>query len=108
VHGVSAYLVAQTTRELGIRIALGASERSVVGLVLRHGLTVALAGTAAGLAGAFALTRLMRTLLFGVNGADPITFAAVAIGLGAVAIGACYLPARRAAHIDPAVALRCE
>ncbi len=108
IYGVMAYLVGQTTREIGIRMALGATDRAVLGLVLRQGLSVALAGAAIGLAGAFALQRLMASLLFGVQGADPLTFAAVALLLTGTALLATYIPARRAARIDPIVSLRTE
>jgi predicted permease len=108
VYGVMAYLVSQTAREIGIRIALGATQRAVVGMILRQGLTVSLAGTAVGLAGAVALTRFMQGLLFGVRGGDPATFGAVFVGLTAVALGACYLPARRAARIDATISLRAD
>ena len=108
VYGVMAYLVSQTTREIGIRIALGATQRAVVGMILRQGLAVSLAGTAVGLGGAVALTRFMQGLLFGVRGGDPATFGAVFAGLTAIALGACYLPARRAARIDATISLRAE
>ena len=108
VYGVMAYLVSQTTREIGIRIALGATEQAVVRMILRQGLTVTLAGTAAGMAAAPAATRFMQRLLFGVRGADPMTFAAVFAGLTAIALAACYLPARRAARIDATISLRAE
>jgi predicted permease len=108
IYGVMAYLVSQGTRELGIRLALGAAPRDLLVLVVRHGMSVALAGTALGLAGAFALTRFMRTLLFGVQASDPVTFAVIAATLTLVAFIACYVPARRAARIDPIVSLRSE
>jgi putative ABC transport system permease protein len=108
IYGVMAYLVGQSTREIGIRMALGASQRAVLAMMLRQGLTVALAGAAIGVAGALALSRVMRSLLFGVQGSDPLTFAAVSLLLGGVALVATYLPARRAARIDPMVSLRTE
>jgi predicted permease len=108
VYGVMAFLVAQGTREIGIRIALGATERAVVGMVLRHGMTVAAIGATAGVVAAFASTRFMRSLLFEVDSTDPVTFAAVAVGLAAVALVASYIPARRAARIDPLTSLRSE
>jgi predicted permease len=108
VYGVMAFLVTQGTREIGIRIALGASERRVLGLVLGQGLAVAAGGGAIGLAFAFVLTRSLRSLLFGVRDTDPITFAAVALVLVSTALAATYFPARRAARTDPMVSLRTE
>jgi len=108
IYGVMAYAVAQRTNEIGLRIALGAQARDVIGLILRQGLSLALLGTALGLAGAYGLTRLMKTLLFGVNATDPLTYAGVAALLVLVALLACYLPARRAAKVDPMIALRYE
>jgi len=108
IYGVVAYLVTQGTRELGIRMALGATPRAILLLILQHGLRVALVGVGAGLAGAFALTRFMRNLLFGIDAADPATFATVSLLLTAIALAASYLPARRAARIDPTVSLRSE
>ena len=108
IYGVIAYLVSQGTRELGIRMALGATPRGILLLIVRQGMTVALAGLAIGLAGAFVLTRFMRSLLFGVGASDPVTFVAIALVLAAVALAASYLPARRAARIDPVVSLRSE
>ena len=108
IYGVMAFLVTQGIREIGIRIALGATERAVLGLVLRQGMAVALSGAALGLAGAFVLTRFMHSLLFGVRGTDPLTFAAVAAMLTSIALIATYLPARRAARIDPMISLRSE
>jgi ABC-type antimicrobial peptide transport system permease subunit len=108
IYGVIAYLVTQSTRELGIRMALGATPHGILLLILRHGLGVALLGVGAGVAGAFALTRFMRNLLFGVDAADPATFATVSLLLTAVAAAASYFPARRAARIDPMVSLRSE
>jgi putative ABC transport system permease protein len=108
VYGVTAYLVSQTTREIGIRIALGATEQAVVRMILRQGLAVCLVGMGLGLAGALAATRFMQRLLFGVRGADPATFAAVFVGLAAVVLAACYVPARRAARVDATISLRAE
>jgi len=107
-YGVMAYEVGQATRELGIRLALGATPRRLVGLVLREGLTLSLAGVAVGVAVALLLTRAMRSLLFGVPAFDPATFAAVAAVLLCAALAACYLPARRAAAVDPVRSLRGE
>ena len=106
IYGVIAYLVAQGTRELGIRMALGARREACSALVVRHGMGIALAGVAAGVAGAFALTRFMGTLLFGVTASDPLTFALVPVLLAAVALVASYMPGRRAARIDPMISLR--
>jgi predicted permease len=106
LYGVMAYAVAQRTRELGVRLALGAARGNVLGLVLRQGLTLALAGGAVGLAGALALSRLLQSQLYGVRAADPATLAGVVLLLGAVAFVAALVPARRATRVDPAVALR--
>jgi ABC-type antimicrobial peptide transport system permease subunit len=89
-------------------MALGATEGNVLAMVLRQGLAVAAAGAALGLAAAFVLSRFLESLLFGVRGNDPLTFASVALGLGGVALLACYVPARRAARIDPIASLRAE
>jgi predicted permease len=108
VYGVMAYLVSQGTRELGIRLALGAAPGDLLKLVIRQGMVVALVGTGLGLAGAMLLTRFMRALLFGVRPSDPLTFVAIAAALTVVALAASYIPARRAARIDPIVSLRAE
>jgi putative ABC transport system permease protein len=108
IYGVISYSVAQRTREIGIRVALGASERSLLRLVLDRGVVLTAAGLVIGLAGAVALTRLMATLLFGVGARDPITMVSVAIVLAGVALLASYVPARRAMKVDPIVALRYE
>ena len=108
IYGVMAYLVNQGTRELGIRIALGASQRNILTLVVRQGMMLAVSGVAIGLAAAFLLTRLMRSLLFGVEATDPITFAGISLLLATVTLLACYIPAHRAARIDPLISLRCE
>jgi putative ABC transport system permease protein len=105
IYGVMTYLVAQRTREIGIRMALGASARTVVGMVVGRGLALTLAAIAIGLAGAAALTRTLSTLLFGVGPLDPLTFVVAAAVLGGVALLAAWLPARRAARVDPVVAL---
>jgi hypothetical protein len=108
VFGVLAYSVAQRTREIGVRIALGATPRAILKLVLAQGLLTIAIGTAIGLAGSFALTRTMRSLLFEVSPNDPLTIAAVALLLVLIAALASYIPARRATRVDPTVALRYE
>ena len=108
IYGVVSYLVGQRTQEFGIRMALGARPRNVFGIVLGEGARMAVVGVAAGLLSAFALTRVMAKLLFGISATDPFTFAAVTVLLAGVALVACYLPARRAVRIDPMRALRYE
>jgi putative ABC transport system permease protein len=108
IYGVISYIATQRTREIGIRMALGAAQRDVSSLFLRHGLVLSAVGIALGLAGAAALTRLMASMLYGVSALDWVTYVAVAAGLGATALLASYLPAARAARVDPSVALRFE
>jgi putative ABC transport system permease protein len=100
--------VSERRQEIGIRMALGAERTTLVGMVMKQGLTLALAGLVFGLVGAVAVTRLMQTLLFDVRPSDPATMAAVAAVIATVALIACYVPARRATRVDPLIALRTE
>jgi ABC-type antimicrobial peptide transport system permease subunit len=108
IYGVISYSVSQRRREIGIRVALGAQQRELTRLFIAHGFVLALIGVACGLAGAVALTRVLGSLLFGVNPVDPLTYAVVSLGLIAAAIGASYIPALRAMGVDPVEALRAE
>ena len=108
VYGVISYSVARRSHEIGVRVALGAGRGTIFGLVVKQGVQLAALGSAAGLIGAFALTRYVRALLFEVQPTDPVTFVVVPLVLGAVALVASWLPARRALRVDPAVALRHE
>src|SRR5262249_40167854 len=105
IYGVMAYSVTERTHEIGIRIALGAQTGDVVKLVLRQGLTLTCCGIALGTLAAMGLTRLLKNLLFDISATDPLTFGCVAAVLVVIALLACYLPARRAAHLDPLIAI---
>jgi putative ABC transport system permease protein len=108
IYGVVGYNVNQRTHEIGIRLALGARQRDVLKMVVKQGMGLATTGVVIGLAGAFALTRLIKDFLFGVKASDPLTFGVIALILTLIALLACYFPARRAAKIDPLVAIRHE
>jgi putative ABC transport system permease protein len=108
IYGVIAYSVAQRTREIGIRMALGAQRGDMLGMVMRQSLTVVVIGIVIGLVGSFGATRLLASLLYGVGANDVFTYAAVVFLLGSAALLASYIPARRAMKVDPIIALRAE
>ncbi len=108
IYGVTAYSVARRTREIGVRVALGARPRAVVAMVVGQGVAMAVVGVAIGLAAALGLARVLASALYGVSASDPLTFAVVAFAVVGATLLACYVPARRAARIDPMVALRSE
>jgi len=108
IYGVMSYVVAGRTREIGVRIALGAARRDVLLLIIRQGMTLAVIGLGIGLLSAIGVAQLLAKILFGVSAIDPLTFVAVSLLLGLVAALACYVPARRATKVDPLVALRYE
>lgn len=108
IYGVMSYVVAGRTREIGLRMALGAQSGNVRNLILRQGMTLAFIGSVIGLAIAFGATRLLKSVLYGVSASDPVTFVGVTFLLASVALFACWLPARRATRVDPMIALRAE
>jgi putative ABC transport system permease protein len=108
IYGVISYIVSERTRDIGIRLALGARRGNILDMVLRQGLSLAIAGAGVGLVGALIVSHLMAGLLYGVTPNDPLTFVGVTVVLTAVALAACYIPARRAMRVDPLMALRDE
>ena len=108
LYGVMSYVVSQRRQEIGLRMALGAQTRDILSMILRQGMRLTLVGSVIGLVGSYAMTRLMKSLVFGMEATDLITFVSVALLLSLVAIIACYIPARRATKVDPMVALRYE
>jgi ABC-type antimicrobial peptide transport system permease subunit len=108
IYGVISFFVGQRTREIGIRMALGAQRRDVLKMVVKEGLSLTLTGVAIGLIAALGLTRLLGSLLYGVSPTDPLALGSVAVLFALVALAACYIPARRAVRVDPVVALREE
>jgi putative ABC transport system permease protein len=108
LFGVISYIVSQRTHEIGVRVALGARRKDVLRLVVGHGFVVTSIGLVVGLGAAFAATRLLSSLLYGIGPNDPVTLLTVSLGLTLVALLACYIPARRAMRVDPMVALRYE
>jgi putative ABC transport system permease protein len=108
IYGVISYIVSERTRDIGIRLALGAERGKILAMVLRQGLGLAMAGAALGLVGSVIVSHLMAGLLYGVMPTDPLTFVGVTLLLTGVALAACYIPARRAMRVDPMIALRYE
>ena len=108
IYGLMAFLVSQRTQEIGIRMALGARRVDVIGMILRRGLSLAFLGVGVGLAAAFGMGQLMSSLLYEVSATDPVVFLTVPLGLLGIALLACYIPARRAASLDPNSTLRYE
>ncbi len=108
IYGVMSWSVAQRTREVGIRMALGAQRHQVLTLVLNHGIKLTLMGLALGIVGSFALRHTLSSLVYGVSTTDPLIYLSVLLLMFAVALLACYLPARKASTIDPAISLRCD
>jgi ABC-type antimicrobial peptide transport system permease subunit len=108
IYGTISFLVTERTHEIGIRLALGAQRKKILKMVLRQGLGLAISGAAVGLVAALIVSHLMAGLLYGVRPTDPLTFLGVSLVLTAVALAACYIPAMRAMHVDPLVALRYE
>jgi putative ABC transport system permease protein len=108
IYAVMSYAVSQRTHEIGIRMALGAQARDIFKLVITQGLALTLVGIVIGLAGAYAMTRAMAQILYGISTTDPITFVGISLLLGCVSMLACYVPTRRAISVDPMIALRYE